>query len=268
LRRESQPSKASFEAGKVHLAGYPSSIPNERPRMTSNKTEHDMAAGGFHSRHLSVGYFQREGKTFWPIRLVCEQLSVDWQRESEKLQSSGFKPVELSVRLQANGGPTLHACLEQDDFNLWLQTLDADSLSSAARESLQALTQHMQRANRTAEGRAAAKLLYTVIVYRLQNFPEPWSGLLDVIEREFATTYGTTLKLVDAEDIPRALDVLCIILTTLEKVEPTNAYARLDMTISRLVANVGHGHRKTDNRDIAELMSAIEQSRIEEGQDE
>ncbi|HAQ26910.1 MAG TPA: hypothetical protein DCQ80_13270 [Pseudomonas sp.] len=105
-------------------------------------------------------------------------------------------------------------------------------------------------------------------MYRLQNFPEQWSGLLDVIEREFATTYGTTLKMVDAEDIPCALDVLCTILTTLEKVEPTTAYARLDMTISRLVANIGDGHRKVDNRDIAELMSAIEQSRIEEGQDE
>lgn len=104
-------------------------------------------------------------------------------------------------------------------------------------------------------------------MYRLHNFPEPWSGLLDVIEREFATTYGTTLKMVDAEDIPRALDVLCTILTTVEKVEPTTAYARLDMTISRLVAT-GHGHRKADNGDIAELMIAIEQSRIEEGQDE
>lgn len=236
--------------------------------MTSNKAELNLATGSFHSRHLSVGYFQREGKTFWPIRLVCEQLSIDWQRESEKLQSSGFKPMELSVRLQANRGPTLHACLEQGDFNLWLQTLDANSLSPAARKSLQALTRHTQRANRTAGESAPAKLLYTVIVYRLQNFPEPRSGLLDVIEREFATTYGTTLKMVDAEDVPRALDMLCTILTIVEKVEPTTAYARLDMTISRLVANIGHGHRKTNSRDISELMSAIEQSRIEEGQDE
>lgn len=157
--------------------------------MTSNNAEHNLAAGSFHSRNLSVSYFQREGKTFWPIRLVCEQLSIDWLRESEKLQSSSsFKPVELSVRLQANRGPTLQACLEQADFNLWLQTLNADGLSPAVLESLKALTQHAQRANRTAEGRAAAKLLYTVTVYRLQNFPEPWSGLLDVIEQEFATT--------------------------------------------------------------------------------
>ena len=236
--------------------------------MTSNKAKQSLPTGGLHSRDLSVGYFQHEGQTFWPLRLVCEQLSVDWLQESDKLLSSRFKPVELNVRLQANRGSALHTCLEQGDFILWLQTLDASTLSPAAQESLQTLKRHTQRPERITGQTTPAKLLYAVVVYRLQHFPEPWSGLLDVIEREFATSYGTALKVVDAEDIPRALDVLCTILSTLEKVEPTTAYARLDMTISRLVATIGQGHRKTGNRDIAELMSAIEQSRIEEGQDE
>ncbi|HAQ26909.1 MAG TPA: hypothetical protein DCQ80_13265 [Pseudomonas sp.] len=113
--------------------------------MTSHKAELNFPAGGFHSRHLSLSYFKHKRQTFWPMRLVCEQLSIDWQRQSEKLQSSGFKPVELRVRLQANRGPTPHACLEQVDFNLWLQTLDTNCLSPAARESLQALTRHTQR---------------------------------------------------------------------------------------------------------------------------
>ena len=98
--------------------------------MTSNKAELNLATGSFHSRHLSVGYFQREGKTFWPIRLVCEQLSIDWQRESEKARSSNHpvsspwsstydcKPIEVQRFMHA-----LSRAISICGYRHWMRTV-------------------------------------------------------------------------------------------------------------------------------------------------
>lgn len=86
--------------------------------MNPKKTASNLASHSLHSSHLALAYFQDGEQLIWPIHQVCEQLRMDWQQESEKLQSLHFQPIELNVRMQSSRGQVLHTCLEQGDFNL------------------------------------------------------------------------------------------------------------------------------------------------------
>lgn len=123
--------------------------------MTSHKAELNLAAGGFHSRHLSLSYFKHKRQTFLPMRLVCEQLSIDWQRESEKLQSSGFKPVELrSACKPIEGQRFMHALSRSISiygYRLWIRTvchLLHGKVCKRSRGTRNERTEHLGKAHR------------------------------------------------------------------------------------------------------------------------
>lgn len=215
------------------------------------------------THHLSLPYIQEESRSLWPMLVVCEQLGINWQEVSEKLVSAGFKPVEMPARLPSVRAKPPHTCLDQHELNVWLQTLDEGSLPVTAQENLQALKRYVRRIDSVWQTSPVA-FLQIMIMYRLQHFSDPWDGMLESVERSFAKAYGTDLNRVNDEGLTRAVEVLCVILATLEKTTTATTYARAEMIVSRLVVTIGHAHWRADTADIAELMSTIEKARNED----
>ena len=102
-----------------------------------------MRATKIKIQDLSIPFLiNSDNERYWPIRMICEVIGINWHAQAVKMQPPRYKTTEHDVALP--GQPLLKRmlCLSQPEFEFWLKSLSSRKVSPGARMRLDQLRTH------------------------------------------------------------------------------------------------------------------------------
>lgn len=77
----------------------------------------------------------QRGKRYWPVRVVCQTMGINWHNQLRKISAEPFHPRTLEVNLTGSGLSPEYV-LTQNEFNFWLMSLSQKKISDKSRGTL------------------------------------------------------------------------------------------------------------------------------------
>jgi len=225
-----------------------------------------MKTERLHFGNLTIPIFRSEDKVLWPVRAICNQLDIGWILQSKKLKAEAYRTVRVDSRLLESPGMRSQECLEQQDFERWLRSLNEAELSGQAHEKVKKLHARVfykkQPLGRTKP--EPADILEALTWWRIESFCfADWSTLQAGVERAFQKSFGCSYYCVTLDNLDRAIDQLCVILFNLKKPLASTANERLYAAFERLLTTIGYDTAKANSADVTMVLNTLEQAYAE-----
>lgn len=138
-----------------------------------------------------------DNERYWPMRLICEAMGLNWHAQAAKLQPPRYSLSEHDVAMP--GEPLLKRmlCLRQSEFEFWLKSLSSRKVSPGARTRLDQLRTHFFGESTPAAGStpptatAAPAVLNRILNWRAQQAePANRKAVIKELTEQFSAKNG------------------------------------------------------------------------------
>lgn len=204
---------------------------------------------------------------YWPMRLICEAMGLNWHAQAAKLQPPRYNPTEHDVALP--GEPLLKRmlCLPQSEFEFWLKSLSSRKVSPGARMRLDQLRTHFFGEPTPAAGTtpptatAAPVVLRRILNWRaMQAEPGNRKAILKEIADQFSAKNGFAISEAQEHQLRGAVASLSTIIYQHDRSKTPNQMPvsqRVDAIIKSIVDARPQRLHLLDS-DFAALLCSIE----------
>jgi len=134
-----------------------------------------------------------DNERYWPMRLICEAMGLNWHAQFAKLQPPRYTPTEHDVAISGEPLQKRMLSLSQSEFEFWLKSLSSRKVSPAARMRLEQLRTHFfgeyapVTASAPPTATAAPAVLKRILNWRTQQAePENRKAMLKEIADQFS----------------------------------------------------------------------------------
>lgn len=146
-----------------------------------------------------------DNERYWPMRLICEAMGLNWHAQFAKLQPPRYTPTEHDVAISGEPLQKRMLCLSQSEFEFWLKSLSSRKVSPAARMRLEQLRTHFfgkyapVTASAPPTATAAPAVLKRILNWRTQQAePENRKAMLKEIADQFSAKNG--FRIAEAQE--------------------------------------------------------------------
>lgn len=102
-----------------------------------------MRASKLKIQDLTIPFLiSSDNERYWPMRLICEAMGLNWHAQAAKLRPPRYTPTEHDVAISGEPLQKRMLCLSQSEFEFWLKSLSSRKVSPAARMRLEQLRTH------------------------------------------------------------------------------------------------------------------------------
>ncbi len=141
-----------------------------------------------------------DNERYWPMRLICEAMGLNWHAQFAKLQPPRYTPTEHDVAISGEPLQKRMLCLSQSEFEFWLKSLSSRKVSPAARMRLEQLRTHFfgeyapVTASAPPTATAAPAVLKRILNWRAQQAePGNRKAMLQEIADQFSAKNGFSI---------------------------------------------------------------------------
>ena len=146
-----------------------------------------------------------DNERYWPMRLICEAMGLNWHAQFAKLQPPRYTPTEHDVAISGVPLQKRMLCRSQSEFEFWLKSLSSRKVSPAARMRLEQLRTHFfgeyapVTASAPPTATAAPAVLKRILNWRAQQAePENRKAMLKEIADQFSAKNG--FRIAEAQE--------------------------------------------------------------------
>ena len=165
-----------------------------------------MRASKLKIQDLTIPFLiSTDNERYWPMRLICEAMGLNWHAQAAKLQPPRYTPTEHDVAISGEPLQKRMLCLSQSEFEFWLKSLSSRKVSPAARMRLEQLRTHFfgeyapVTASAPPTATAAPAVLKRILNWRAQQAePENRKAMLKEIADQFSAKNG--FRIAEAQE--------------------------------------------------------------------
>lgn len=165
-----------------------------------------MRASKLKIQDLTIPFLiSTDNERYWPMRLICEAMGLNWHAQAAKLQPPRYTPTEHDVAISGEPLQKRMLCLSQSEFEFWLKSLSSRKVSPAARMRLEQLRTHFfgeyapVTASAPPTATAAPAVLKRILNWRTQQAePENRKAMLKEIADQFSAKNG--FRIAEAQE--------------------------------------------------------------------
>ena len=145
-----------------------------------------------------------DNERYWPMRLICEAMGLNWHAQFAKLQPPRYTPTEHDVAISGEPLQKRMLCLSQSEFEFWLKSLSSRKVSPAARRRLDQLRTHFFGESAPMAGSAPPTATAPAVLKRILNWraqqaePENRKAMLKEIADQFSAKNG--FRIAEAQE--------------------------------------------------------------------
>jgi hypothetical protein len=161
-----------------------------------------MRASKLKIQDLTIPHLiDNDNQRYWPMRLICEAMGLNWHAQAAKLQPPRYSPTEHDVAMQGEPLQKRMLCLSLSEFEFWLKSLSSRKVSPAARMRLDQLRTHFFGESTPMAGptpptaTAAPVVLRRILNWRaMQAEPGNRKAVLKEIAEQFTAKNGFAIS--------------------------------------------------------------------------
>lgn len=165
-----------------------------------------MRASKLKIQDLTIPFLiSSDNERYWPMRLICEAMGLNWHAQAAKLQPPRYTPTEHDAAISGEPLQKRMLCLSQSEFEFWLKSLSSRKVSPAARMRLEQLRTHFfgeyapVTASAPSTATAAPAVLKRILDWRAQQAePENRKAMLKEIADQFSAKNG--FRIAEAQE--------------------------------------------------------------------